>query len=259
MHIHTIPLNIEKLLGGTAHMDATEFGAYMSLMICAYQKKNKLPNNDSRLARMARCSPKVWARVRPIIAEKFTISSEFWEHMGVLQQLEKMNYLSTKNKTNALKRYETNLPVADVSQCQTPANTSIKYQESNIKEKIIKKEKPKGVSPPIDVRDGVWSDFLKLRKEKKAPVTETVVSRIRGEAEKIGWSLERALIEMCARGWQGFNSQWIINEKQKGKSNESLDDVAARVLAKHGIELEEIPDRSHGQAMLCDARHLREI
>ena len=46
MHIHTIQLNIEKMLGGTVHMDAQEFGAYMSLIITCYQAKNMIPDDD---------------------------------------------------------------------------------------------------------------------------------------------------------------------------------------------------------------------
>ncbi len=150
-HIHTIPLNIEKLVGGTAHMDATEFGAYMSLLICCYQTKNNLPNEDKRLSRMAKCTLKTWLRVRPVVEQKFIVTETSWSHEVAQKEIDNITSLSTKNRANALKRYKTDLPVAERPQCQTPANTSIN--------KI--KEDTNVSSPPTPQRgNGVPSSFL---------------------------------------------------------------------------------------------------
>lgn len=62
---------------------------------------------------------------------------------------------------------------------------------------------------PIDVSETTWADFQKLRKEKKAPITETAMNGIRREAEKAGWTLEQALVEVCQRNWQGFKAEWV--------------------------------------------------
>lgn len=131
MHIHTIQLNIEKLIGGTAHMDATEFGAYLSLIVCAYQKKNSLPDEDKRLARMAKCSPRVWARIRETVAEKFQISGGYWSHIEVGKQLDKYQKLSRKNRANALKKNKTQKPAAKPKENQTEANTNNNHQLPN--------------------------------------------------------------------------------------------------------------------------------
>jgi hypothetical protein len=56
---------------------------------------------------------------------------------------------------------------------------------------------------------GVWDDWLKLRKAKKAPVTETVVTSARGEAKKAGMSFEDFLRVWCTRGSQGLLAEWI--------------------------------------------------
>lgn len=124
MHVHTIQLNIEKTMGGTAHMDATEFGAYMSLIICAYRKKNMLPDEDKRLARMAKCSPRVWSRIRDTISEKFIIKDGYWTNFSVGEQLVKYQTLSEKNRANALGNNNTPEPVAKPNESQTAANIS---------------------------------------------------------------------------------------------------------------------------------------
>lgn len=62
---------------------------------------------------------------------------------------------------------------------------------------------------PADVSEQVWSDWLALRRKKRAPVTATVVSEAQSEASKAGLSLERFLAIWCARGSQGLQAEWL--------------------------------------------------
>ena len=66
----------------------------------------------------------------------------------------------------------------------------------------------KTLSRPDDVSESVWSDFLLIRKSRKAVLTKTALSGIRSEAEKAGLSLEQALAVCCTRGWQSFKADW---------------------------------------------------
>ena len=67
----------------------------------------------------------------------------------------------------------------------------------------------KTVAPPFGVTESVWQDWLKLRKEKKAAVTQTALDGIEREAKKAGVSLQTALETCCARGWTGFKAEWM--------------------------------------------------
>lgn len=62
---------------------------------------------------------------------------------------------------------------------------------------------------PNGVSESVWGDFLELRKAKKAPLSQSALNSIEREAAKAGVSLECALETCCARGWQGFNAEWV--------------------------------------------------
>jgi len=64
-------------------------------------------------------------------------------------------------------------------------------------------------APPDGVSLSVWQDFLKLRKTKKAPVTDTAIAGIRREALKAGMGLSEALATCCQRGWTGFKADWV--------------------------------------------------
>lgn len=84
------------------------------------------------------------------------------------------------------------------------------------------KDKDKNTSafaPPEGVSLKVWADFLKLRKAKKSPITETAIEGIRREADKAGLSLEQAITTCCERGWQGFNSDWTIGKPSLVSNN----------------------------------------
>lgn len=68
------------------------------------------------------------------------------------------------------------------------------------------------VEPPEGVSLKTWTDFLKLRKAKRAPLTETALDGIRVEADKAGYTLEQALSTCCLRGWQGFEADWVAGK-----------------------------------------------
>lgn len=73
----------------------------------------------------------------------------------------------------------------------------------------------KALACPDSVSPSTWSDFLQIRKAKRAPITSAAVAGIEREARKAGWSLEKALIECCARGWAGFKADWVQNGPKK--------------------------------------------
>ena len=93
---------------------------------------------------------------------------------------------------------------------------STDVQPTNNQEPITNNHKPikNTVATPEGVTDSVWQDWLKLRKAKKAAVTQTAIDGIAREASKAGVSLQTALETCCARGWTGFKADWL---KDKGE------------------------------------------
>ena len=66
---------------------------------------------------------------------------------------------------------------------------------------------------PDDVTEQVWADWMALRKAKRAPVSETVLSGARSEASKAFLSLDRFLAIWCTRGSQGLQADWLRPEE----------------------------------------------
>lgn len=78
-------------------------------------------------------------------------------------------------------------------------------------------ESPKRADPlkPEGVPDQVWADFVAMRKQRRAPVTETALKLLRAEADKAGVTLTEALETCCANGWQGFKAAWLARDQQQ--------------------------------------------
>lgn len=71
---------------------------------------------------------------------------------------------------------------------------------------------PRAALSALGVSDPVLSDWLTLRKQKRAPVTMTALDGISREAGKASISLHAALEIACKRGWQGFEASWLTNQ-----------------------------------------------
>jgi uncharacterized protein YdaU (DUF1376 family) len=226
-----LPLFTDAFIADTTHLSAAQTGAYLLLLMCAWRSSDcSLPDDDKMLARFARMSPKEWATNRNVIMEfwskndtgrfiqKRLVDERSWAN-------DKRDKAITAGKASALKRkkrHSTDVALGLQLGGNHPTPTpTIKDTTSVVSTKNTPKAAPMG--KPADVSDQAWKDFIKQRKEKRAAVTETAISRMRQEADKIGWSLEQAIIETCARGWQGFKAQWIINDQQKGSQNAKPD------------------------------------
>lgn len=101
-------------------------------------------------------------------------------------------------------------------------------REEKRREEIEKNKEPKTKAPskssydPLPclleygVSEQTASDWLSLRKSKRAVVTSTVLSNIAAQAQKAGLTLEAVLSICCTRGWSGFDAEWILKDQRAG-------------------------------------------
>lgn len=82
-------------------------------------------------------------------------------------------------------------------------------------------------------------DWLKIRKEKRQPLTETSLKATLREAEHAGLSLESAITVACENGWAGFKAEYIANKKftdRRTIHDERADTIAALTGRRRTIE-----------------------
>jgi len=104
-------------------------------------------------------------------------------------------------------------------------------------EEARKRATPLPAPPDVDAQ--VWSDWLALRKAKRAPVTETVVISAQQEADAAGMTLEAFLRVWCARGSQGLQADWLKpHERTQGVSKPDRIAIANIEVARRYLENE---------------------
>jgi hypothetical protein len=112
--------------------------------------------------------------------------------------------------------------------------------EGKKKEKEIQAPRKRSTAPsaPDGVSPQVWSDWLAVRKSKKAAVTDTAVDGIRVEAIKAGMTLQQALETCCRQGWAGFKAAWVADAQgaRQPPRQQSIAERDAEVRRMLGID-----------------------
>ena len=129
--------------------------------------------------------------------------------------------------------------------------------ETETETETEKETEARKLAPPDGVSLSVWQDFLKLRKAKKAPMTDAALQGIYREAKSAGWTLEAALQECCLRGWQGFKAEWVAQEKPVQQvttpARQGPDPALARIIAD-GLKAVKPPDDVREKMKLLTGR-----
>lgn len=101
----------------------------------------------------------------------------------------------------------------------TNTNTNTNKEEERAPRKRAATPSQPDIAKPDDVEPQTWADFLKLRKAKRAPVTQTVVDEAKRECAKAGMTLEGFLRVWCRRGSQGLEAAWLKpDERAQGQA-----------------------------------------
>lgn len=101
------------------------------------------------------------------------------------------------------------------SECVADAAQTIANAHLDVSVSVSEDDKAtrKRVPPPDGVSESVWEDFQKVRRAKRAPITETAIDGIRREAGVAGFTLEQAIRMAVERGWQSFKAEWVKDGK----------------------------------------------
>lgn len=224
-----MPLWIGAYLADTQHLTRDEHGGYLLLLMAYWRARSALPDDDKRLAAIAKASPAEWKRLRPTLAEFFTVDKGVWWHKRVEAEIAGAD----KRKAGAVSKAQAaaearwkdhskdapsiapsnapSTPQAMPEECPTPSPTpSLRSGESRKRSAA-----PKFVRPG-DVSEQVWADWVDLRLKKRTTVSATAIAEARAEAAKAGLTLERFLAVWCHRGSQGLQAEWLRPDERNG-------------------------------------------
>jgi len=207
--MHYYQFNIGDYVSHTRHLSPIEDIAYRRLLDAYYLSERPLNSGVAVVARQIGLRD-YQEEVAVVLDEFFKLTEEGWINSRADKEIahfhSKIEQASKAGKASAERR--SNARSTDV-------------QPTNNQEPITNNHKPKNtntVAPPHGVTVGVWQDWLKLRKSKKAAVTQTALDGIQREADKAGVSLQTVLETCCERGWTGFKAEWMQSHVHQDKT-----------------------------------------
>ena len=209
-----MPLYIADYLSATSRLTTEQHGAYL-LLIMDYWKNGAPPNNDQVLAQITKLSPDAWSNARSMLQPFFEVRDDLWFQHRIETEMVKAKHNKQANvkrgKAGAEARWrDKNAPSIDEAYSEVCSADSTSPSPSP---SPTSKPSPTKVIPtPEGVSDSVWQDFKTLRKAKRAPITQRAIDGIIAEANKAGWTVEKALSECCFRGWQAFKAEWVATK-----------------------------------------------
>lgn len=200
--MHYFQLEIKEWVANTAHLTLEEESAYLRLILYYYDSERPLPVKDiDMIFRKCRIPTELGEN---LLVEFFTQTDEAWTHKRCEAELAryrgKKQQASKAGQASAAARFNGR---------STGVQPIINQESLIINQESLKEKKPTKVGTPDGVSDLIWSDFVALRKAKKAKLTETALKGLEREARKAQIPLEDALRICCERGWAGFKAEWI--------------------------------------------------
>jgi len=216
--MHYYRHHIGDFLKDTGHLSNDQMGIYLRMLWKYYLDEKPLHNDCESIAFAMRSDEKT---VHLILRHFFVLQDDGWRHNRCDIEIADFHGKKEKAANSANARWNG----AKSVQPHTERNANASIIDANHKP-ITNNHKPikNTVAPPEGVTDSVWQDWIKLRKEKRAAVTQTAVDGIEREARKAGISLQTALETCCERGWTGFKADWVADKSlsKTGQTNQTV-------------------------------------
>jgi uncharacterized protein YdaU (DUF1376 family) len=222
--LHYYQFNIGDYASHTRHLSIVEDLAYRRLLDLYYLHERPLIDCSATVARLVGLSD--------YQQEVETVLIEFFQHIDggyvnpradkeIAHYHAKIQQASNAGKASAERRYNSRSTTVQPNNNQEPITNNHKPN---------KKQKPLALRPD-DVSQVVWDDFIAIREKVKKPFTATALKIMRREAEKAGFTIEKALETCCARGWQGFEAKWVQERLTASQERRNTMDALTRGLA----------------------------
>ena len=237
------PFHIGDFSSHTRHLSLMEDLAYRRMLDLYYTSESPLPADPNQVARLIAMRDHV-EDVKAVLADFFILVDEVHTHPRCDREIAIYKAKAERAVSANKSRWSKDKPskpmtsdavsdqisdatsdmtsdlISESDQIATNTNTKTKTKtktnsQTNTGETAAIAPTPKpasiGTLKPDIVDQQTWDDWLQLRKNKKAPVTKTVVQGAIIEAGKAGMSLNDFFAEWCTRGSQGLKAEWLVN------------------------------------------------
>jgi uncharacterized protein YdaU (DUF1376 family) len=216
--VHYYTHHIGDFIKDTSNLDDHHLAAYLRMIWRYYLGESPLKGECEDIAFAVRSDEKT---VRTLLRHFFKESENGWHHTRCDKVIADFYAKSEKARESAKMRWDSernaNALKKDANELKSDAKSMLPITHNPLTHNPIIKNT--ALTRPEFVSEDVWSDFEKLRKAKKAPLTATALKGIQAESDKAGITLEAALVMACNRGWTSFKADWIKPDALKRQAN----------------------------------------
>ena len=225
--MHYYQFNIGDYKSHTEHLSEMEDLTYRRMLDWYYLHEKPFPADYGEIARLIRMRSHIDC-IAVVLHEYFDLGENGWIHHRANAEIAKAGDKSSKASESAKARWNR---AKDANALPTQSESNATHNTLHITQDTEHNKKQRSaVQCPADVDPQIWSDFVTLRKARKAPITQTSLKGIEREAQKAGWTLNQAIQECVNRGWQGFRADWLSTPNKTAKAFSERNLAAARAI-----------------------------
>ncbi|MCO7737511.1 uncharacterized protein YdaU (DUF1376 family) [Ochrobactrum sp. J50] len=225
-----LQLYVGDYLADTLDLTTEQHGAYLLMLMTMWRHDAKLPNDPSKLARIARVSARRWHLVWGAIGHLFYEQDGFIRNKRLDREYQKAVSISEKRSASGVK----GAAVKALKNNDTPQANDSGLLKHSQKSDIIKEEKtPNGVQKksPKSVLQSVLSEAIaaavvehraKIKKPLTERAAELLAKRLASAKDACGLTPDQAADLMIEKGWLSFEAEWGRNAMQAGWSPEPV-------------------------------------
>lgn len=216
-----MPLYVADYLADTAHLSATESGAYLHL-IMHYWMHGGLPTDDRALARIAKLELRLWHRYRGVLCSFFETQNDgSWVHRRIDRELHRSAEISNKRKAAVQQKLNKSSANDDAKSelLHTHARASSQSQ-SQKKDSVLRTEPPPAAEPVYsDSRHELWGEgtpiliSLGIAENQARKLIGTWLKSTKDDAQAVLGAIQRA------RDHRAYDPIPWITKALKGQSN----------------------------------------
>ncbi|QHJ81511.1 MAG: hypothetical protein [Bacteriophage sp.] len=242
--MHYYQHHIGDFIKDTANLNDHQIATYMRMLWGYYTDESPFEDDCESIAFAYRSDEKT---VRLLLKHYFILGDDGWRHTRCDKEIAEYKGKAEKARASANARWKNANALPTQNERNADASNSHANQEpitnnQEKKQKTIRAPSAHALLP--DVPTELVDDFVKLRKAKRASVTQTAVDGIRREANKAGYTMEQAIRTCCERGWQGFKAEWVAaNNRNNNGSNHAqpkltpAERIAVNIALNNGGEI----------------------
>jgi len=215
-----------------------------------YLHEKPLPLEVNQVARILLLN-ECLTDVEQVLNEFFTKAEHGWVSVRAMAEIaeynDKQEKASRAGKASAeARKNKIKQQLMNDEQAFNERSTTVQpnKKQETLNNKHIKDITPRALLEAENIPQNLIDDWLKIRKAKRAVLTETVISATKREAEKASITFLQAVQHCCENSWAGFKAEYLNNKRNSfSDSREHGRQVAARSIFKpvKQDQLQEIP------------------